>query len=139
MVSVLFARSNVIGSIVIRGITWSRWSHCALLDEAKGTVIEARLPEVVERPLAEFTKDHTEIFKRTYNGDSGIALAWARKQLGAKYDIAGVLGLGLHRDWQDEGQWWCSELVGKALHLSMPRFYLEAITRLTPEDVWKIL
>lgn len=39
----------------------------------------------------------------------------AASQIGKPYDWKGVIGLAFHRDWQDEGQWWCSEFVEWAL------------------------
>ena len=38
-------------------------------------------------------------------------IAAVRSQIGKPYDKTGALGLGLHRDWQEDDAWWCSELI----------------------------
>lgn len=45
--------------------------------------------------------------------DETKCVAWARSQIGADYDWAGVLGIPLlySTDWQDDSAWWCSEYV----------------------------
>ena len=42
---VLFCTSNKIGAVLIRGVTWSKWSHVAIL-LGDGTVVEAVYPKV---------------------------------------------------------------------------------------------
>lgn len=56
---VIFARNNKPISLLIRLVTWSRWSHCAVVDG--NFVIEARGGcGVVITPLTEFKKRYTD-------------------------------------------------------------------------------
>lgn len=39
----------------------------------------------------------------------------AAGQLYKKYDLMGIVGLGIGRNWEDPSDWWCSELVAYLL------------------------
>lgn len=39
----------------------------------------------------------------------------AAGQLYKKYDLKGIVGLGIGRNWEDPSDWWCSELVAYLL------------------------
>jgi hypothetical protein len=45
--------------------------------------------------------------------DAELGIAWARNQVGKKYDWPGAFGLALDpgRDWQDPDSWFCYELA----------------------------
>jgi hypothetical protein len=49
--------------------------------------------------------------------DAEVGLAWARAQIGKKYDWSGALGLALDpdRDWQSPDSWFCYELAAGAI------------------------
>jgi hypothetical protein len=42
----------------------------------------------------------------------------AAGQLYKKYDLMGIVGLGIGRNWEDPSDWWCSELVAYLLKCS---------------------
>jgi uncharacterized protein YycO len=137
---VIFSRRNSIGTPFIRFVTWSAWSHCALIDEDTQTVIQAIAFEgVVEEPLAGAIKIATkyEIVDISVP-DPAAALAWARSQLGKAYDYLGVLGIGLHREWNAEDKWWCSEFVEAALSAGGRRRF-RMPQRITPQDSYNVL
>lgn len=72
-----------------------------------------------------------------YNAQAIIEAA--RSQLGKPYDWTAVAGLGLHRDWQEEDSWFCSELVAWAAdQAGEPWFRQEALRRITPQHLWML-
>jgi uncharacterized protein YycO len=139
-ITVVFTRSKNIGSYLIRKISWSEWSHCAIVDYSSNTVIEATWPQgVIERPLEEFLAQHTtngEVCFRTYKGDKRV-VEYCRSQVGKPYDTLGVLGVGIHREWQDDSKWWCNELIEAGLVKYGYSPYIAAnLRRLTPQHRW---
>lgn len=133
---VLFMRTRTISSPVIRFLTWSSWSHVALVD-AHGTAYEARFQygctaRPVRYPLLEATRyqfGHCVV-------DSGIKQFLA-EQIGKRYDWTAVLGLGVHRDWQDDDSWFCSELVATAFARVKAPLVNKRFGRVTPQDCYE--
>lgn len=134
-----YCRAHNPGSLIIRGVTWSAWSHCGIVTP-EGTVIEAiAFGGVVEKPLAELQAYASELaFKEipVPFPDSGIA--WARSQLGKPYDYLGVLGIGLHREWFSDGSWWCSELLEEAIYQAGRQRFVNQPRRVTPQLSWMV-
>ncbi len=126
-------------SWAIRAGSWSKWSHVAVIDG--NDVIEAvALEGVVVTPLAQRQAlDTTWEVVELPCGNPQAVIAAARSQIGKPYDYTGVLGLGLHRDWQETGKWFCSELVAWAFAQGgAPLFRPESMTRVTPEHLWRL-
>lgn len=126
-------------STVIRAATWSRWSHVALIDGDE--VIEATAPAGVRRfPVVEAI-NHAKrgaIVELPCRSAESI-LSAAASQLGKPYDYTAILGLGLHRDWQDDDSWFCSELVAWAFQQAgEPLFRPEVMRRVTPQHLWML-
>lgn len=133
----IFSRSHTVGSVVIRGVTWSPWSHCGIWTP-DGTVLEANYPHGVrEVALATFLKhaSHWE-FVDIDVPDEAAGIAWARSQIGKPYDVWGVIGLGLRRDWQADDAWWCSEFMEMAVVKTGRVRYRRDMHRLTPYHCW---
>ncbi len=67
------------------------------------------------------------------------ALAWANAQIGKPYDWLGVLGIGLHRDWQEDDRWQCSEFAGMVLKAGgVEPYRAEAMRRLDPQHLFSL-
>lgn len=133
---VAFFRSRTIGSWLIRLVTWSEWSHVALVHEDRA--IEAVWPRVREVTLAEIVAAHSEYVVVEIPASLGVLLA-AREQIGKPYDWAALIGMLIHRDWQEEGSWFCSELVAWAFARGgAPLFRPEALHRVTPQHLWML-
>jgi hypothetical protein len=62
--------------------------------------------------LATCTKEE---FRDMAVPDPDAGYAFAISQIGKPYDVWGVIGLGLHRDWQSDDAWWCSEFAEAVL------------------------
>jgi hypothetical protein len=135
---VLFCTSDKIGARAIRGVTWSDWSHVAIIDG--DDVIEAVWPEVRCTLLAEVIASHSEhCIIDIPCPDDAAGIAWARAQIGAPYDLIGMLGLGLNRDWQDDTRWWCSEHATGALLAAGRQVFREGMMhRITPQHLWML-
>ena len=135
---VLLCTTDKIGSCVIRAVTWSRWSHAAIIDGAE--IIEAVWPCVRVSSLAEAIDTHPRWTVIDIPvADEALAIAAARSQVGKPYDLWGVLGLGIKRNWQDDEAWWCSELIPwAAKQAGTDLFRPEALRRITPEHLWML-
>lgn len=135
---VLFCTSNLPGAVLIRSVTWSKYSHVALVDG--DDVIEAVWHSVRVAPLAEVIAAHSAhvIVDLPCRSPDEVIKA-ARSQVGKPYDISALFGLLMHRDWQDEDRWFCSELVAWAFSQGgSPLFRREAMHRITPQHLWML-
>lgn len=137
-IRLLFSTSRHPMSAVIRACTWSKWSHVALF--AGPCIIEAVPAGVRKVPAIEAmerAKRATVIELPCRNPQAVIAAA--ELQLGKPYDFTAVIGLGLHRDWQEDDAWFCSELVAWAFEKAgEPLFRAEVLRRVTPQHLWML-
>lgn len=135
----VFTTTRGAASAVIRAGTWSRWSHVALVDDF--TVIEATAKHGVRRaPLGELIA-HASRFALVDLPcvDPAAAIAAAASQIGKPYDWSGAFGVGLHRDWQEDDAWFCSELVAWAFEVTQqPLLRAEVVRRVTPQHLWML-
>lgn len=133
-VNLIYSKSNHPISIIIRLVTWSRWSHVGIIDGDH--VIEAKGGKgVIRTPIDEFKAAGTdwEIAKApVLNTES--ALEEARSYLGAKYDWWAIFGIWLRTGWDRTEHWVCSELYAQVSKIIRH----DRISRFTPEDCWKI-
>jgi len=126
-------------SWLIRAGSWSRWSHVAIVDG--DSVIEAvALKGVTRTPLAVRTsQDPCWTVTDLACAQPQAVIAAAASQIGKPYDYTGVLGIGLHRDWQADDSWFCSELVAWAFQRAgVPIFRAGASHRVTPQELWML-
>lgn len=135
---VLFCRSNSIMSWLIRLLTWSEWSHVALVRGPQA--IEAAWPRVGLTTVADIMGRHTTGVLVEYPcKDPDATWAWALNQLGRPYDLGALFGFFLHRDWTSDRRWFCSELVAAAfLAGGSPFFRPGLLWRLPPQLLWMI-
>lgn len=136
---VLLATSNLPGAVLIRALTWSQWSHAALLvDDAN--VVEATWPNVRVTPLADVIAKHTRhIIIDLPCGNPDEAIRAALSQVGRSYDLTALFGILIHRDWQEDDRWFCSELVAWAFdQAGSPLFRHEDVHRITPQHLWML-
>ena len=139
MVELLFTRRRHPGSLLIRTVTWSAWSH---VDVVHGdNVIGAVAPHGVElQPLAE------RLAKASQAAVMIVPSAMAKKvrdiantQLGKPYDWLGAAGIGLHRNWQETDSWFCSEFAAWCFSTAgHPLIRQEFVHRVTPQHLWML-
>lgn len=134
-IKVIFARNNKPISLLIRLVTWSRWSHCAVVDgnfviEAKGGC------GVVITPLTEFKKRYTDyaIADLPVIDSPEAARDRAMNELGKGYDMKSLFGILFRTGWECGDSWFCSEHVAHASGI----FRAERVSRITPEMVWSV-
>ena len=94
-------------------------SHVGVLDATNAEVIEAVSPAVCALSLQNFLEDADRVLLlRPINADriSGReALAKARTQIGAPYDLLGTVGL------PEQGKFYCSELAAWSVGIEVDR------------------
>lgn len=135
---VLFCTSKLPGAVLIRAVTWSAWSHVALIDGDEA--IEATWPAVRVSPLAEVIASHSAhaVVDLPCHSPAEVIKA-ARFQVGKPYDLTALFGIVMHRDWQEEDSWFCSELVAWAFAQGgSPLFRTDAMHRITPQHLWML-
>ncbi len=138
-ISLLFSNSRDPLSAAIRAFTWSRWSHVSLIDGY--CVIEALAPDGVvvnDTEVALLRAREFELVELPCRNPEAVRAA-AASQVGKPYDYTALLGLGLHRNWQDEDAWFCSELVAWAFEQAgEPLFRADCLRRVTPQHLWML-
>jgi hypothetical protein len=134
----LFSTNNLPGSVLIRAVTWSRFSHVDIVT-GDGTVIGATaFMGVHEYPMSDRLAQSTRWALFEAPGvDAASVIAQARQRVGKAYDWLGVIGVGLHRDWQSEDKWECSEFGAKCfLDAGAPLLNPQVpVWRYVPEDL----
>ena len=136
---VIYCRRRNIGSLLLRTGMWSSWSHCGIVTP-EATVIEAAaFHGVRECSYTEFLADKSKYSERTIDVPSdAIAIAWARQQIGKPYDWSGAIGLAIHREWQEDDSWFCSEFVEAAAVQGGRQRFINQARRVTPQSSWMV-
>lgn len=140
-VRVLYLRTHHISTPVLRTVMWSPWSHCALIVEDEfDSVIDATFAHgVARRSLSSLLASSSKYeIKEIDCPDPKAAFDFLRSQIGTDYDTLGVLGIGLHRDWQKPDAWFCSELVEAALAAGGNLRFVNRANRVTPQHSWMV-
>lgn len=110
-------------------------SHVIIPDGNSGYVIEANMLHGVRRVEADVALKGLKIVRRVdylvSNAETGLQAL--RDQVGKKYDFKGALGIALapDRKWQDDSEWFCSELFAFGLQQA-GRYLFEDFARVTP-------
>lgn len=160
----LFCNSNMIGSWIIRKLTFSRWSHVAIVDG--DYVIEAVWPRVRRVPLAHVIETHRDHEFAWFHfqceshelldswtrapetppellpmemvlAAMDTAVTFARNQIGKRYDWRALFGLTTPtRDWERPEQWDCAELVAAAINAGARRPIFRDKARVTPQMIY---
>lgn len=112
----IYVRATNIFSLGIRALEGGAASHVGIVDGDH--VIEASFWHGVRRvPREKFLEHYTVVDEIEFSvPDEAVGIEWAHRQLGKPYDVTGVLGFLLWRNWSSDNRWYCSELaVGAAL------------------------
>lgn len=107
---VIFCRSRKIGSVLIRAVTFSKWSHVALMFSGD-MVLEATWPRVRITSLEEVIRTHDAFEIRNLDIEPDM-IKWGLQQVGKPYDISGLFAVLMpYRKWVSDDKWFCSELL----------------------------
>lgn len=128
---VAFCRSNRLGSWLIRLLTFSKWSHVAVVFGQDDTsAIEAAVPRVRFTTLDKLRRTHTTVEVRELD-ITPAAVLWMVAQVGKPYDFWALFAVVMPwRDWMEDDKWFCSELIARATGL------FEDATRVTPQMLY---
>jgi len=136
----LFSRQRHIGSLGIRLVTWSTWSHVDII-VGENKIISANARHGVSYDTLDYRLNNSSkaVIVDIPLPDEKSAELWGSSQIGKKYDWVGVAGLGFHREWDNEDKWWCSEFaLGYAKHGGFIPFREKYLRRVTPEHLWML-
>lgn len=132
---------SLLSTPILRFVAWSPWSHEAVVMEDGASVVDATFSHggVRLRPLADVLAVSSQYkFRDIEVPDPAAGYAFARSQIGKPYDWSGALGLGLHRDWQTEDAWWCSELSEAVLAAAGRCRFVNNPRRVTQQHSWMV-
>ena len=138
-IQLLFSTTRHPFSALLRAATWSRWSHVSLVAG----------PHVIEATALEGVRQVSKAYAISRASDYCLVdlparcpqaiIDAARSQIGKPYDWTAIAGLSLHRNWQEDDSWFCSELVTWAAdQAGEPWFRSEALRRITPQHLWML-
>lgn len=132
----LFIRTGDIWSPGIRAVTWSPWSHVATVLN-KNLIYESLFKTgVIRNSLDAVLKRATKFEFIEYDSDNRLLMQFLEAQVGKPYDWTAVIGIGLHRDWQEDDSWYCSELHAAAYVHSGLTLIDKKCSRVTPYDLY---
>ena len=133
----LFTRRHHIGSHIIRAVTWSEYSHVDLLLNESQVIGAAAFKGVVVAPISTRLEGASKAILMGVPVKSvSDAEAFAYAQLGKPYDWPGVIGIGLHRDWQHDDKWSCAEFAAATLRYAGTNLFADKFyQRVTPQDL----
>lgn len=129
-----FSSNRTLGSRLIRAATWSEYSHVEIVMPVCSTLL---LGAAIDGGV-DLRPPHQDYLRlREFTVEAGYSvIAAAQTQLRKPYDLSGALGLALHRDWQDDDSWFCSELVAWAFQVAgFPLLRADHLHRITPRDL----
>ena len=127
-------------SKIIRLMTWSKFSHVVLISpDGKSYIESTHGIGVRELPIAEFfKKDGVEIGEVEHPFPHAV---WklAKREIGKPYDSKYIYGWLFHRNWQDDNQWACCELVpAMAIRAGHSIIREDCLIKVTPELLYSI-
>jgi uncharacterized protein YycO len=131
----LFLRRNTAACYLIRAATWSSWSHVACVFGSVAYEAKAKcgVRTVHINSVLDGAADHAWAESPC---NTEAARRFLDAQVGKPYDWTAVAGIMLHRDWQEDDSWFCSELAAAASRAGYVSLINKPTNRVTPEDVW---
>lgn len=138
MITLRFTGGTGVAARAIQGFTWSWASHVDF--EIDGQWLFGAVPGrgVSTRPVAlEPNASRVELYGvEVPAAIEADVYQIADQQRGKPYDWRGVIGFGLHSDWQQADAWFCSELVAWCfLRAGFPLLRTDDVGRIAPRDL----
>jgi len=139
-VKILFTRRRMIGSLLIRGVTWSAFSHVEIVIDDQ--VIGANmLGGVSITPLKErLEKSSYAAMVNIPCSDAQAVKQAALSMVGAGYDYLALFGILIHSErFDSKARFFCSEFVAWAFAKGgSPLIRPEITGRVTPQHLWML-
>jgi hypothetical protein len=138
---VRFSTNQLLISRLVRWRTNSQWSHVDLVLSDIDTRVTALPFEgsiVRPIPLQCYPPVYFDVVRWVSDEVLSEIKFWAAVESGMRYDFLGAAALGIDRQWELTGCWYCSELVAEILMRVgvIPRVHLP---QLTPQDLFNII
>lgn len=135
-ITVRFLRDKSFFSRLICWYTQSEWSHVEFVTP---TGYLGAMPQGgVQIRDFNYTDVSAEEFRsiQVFNSEADKFWLWAYAQIGKPYDWTAIFGLLLHRNWRNQGHWFCSEMVTQGFEIAGVKILDTAhINFITPRDV----
>lgn len=134
-IPVIFGRNHKVGSLLIRLVCRSRWSHVGIVINGTHVLESIAFKGVVITPIEEFKKRYSSIEEAEMPAiNKKLAILKAMTEVGKNYDYYALLGILLRTKWGSANKWFCSELVAHCSGL-----YKQArIGRTHLEHIWMV-
>lgn len=134
IIKLKFSNDNTLISWAVRLFTWSRYSHVDYVFHdgrcfsslPKNGVGFNNAPTMEEEYVTLYVKDRMNI---EY---------FLLGQCGKKYDWKAIFSMPFNRDWHDDSDWFCSELISAALEKDV-RLFDKPNHRITPKELYNQL
>lgn len=142
-ITLQFITEKDLASWIIRYATWSDYSHVDFVlnnyqsknGKTYNGLLGARMSGGVELRPFDYAKFSKVAHYQCATGNESI-IEYAISQIGKKYDTTGIINFSLHRDWQADDSWFCSELVAASfVQGGVPLLDIPQSTRVTPRDL----
>lgn len=135
MIIIQFSATRGPLSRLIRFFTWSEFSHVDVV-LSSDFLLGAQWDGVKVRPPDYQAFSKTVRYTITLNAEvEQEVMAFLYAQLGKPYDKVAIFSFPFRKDWQDDGKWFCSELVAAAFAQAGVPLVHEAKNRITPRDL----
>lgn len=139
MITLQFSTTHGFVSWFVRKFTWSDFSHVdAVMDDGKLFGAQWDGVKAREWNYQKFSKTARFTIKVTPEQEAKF-WEFLALQKGKKYDKSAIFGFLVHRDWQEDDSWFCSELIAAALAYAGVLILTAAASRITPRDLVIIL
>jgi uncharacterized protein YycO len=127
-------------SKIIRLMTWSRFSHVVLIAPDRTSYIESTHGfGVREMPIDKFFEREGVEIGTIEHPDPEAVWELAKKEIGKPYDTMYIYGWLFRRNWQDDEQWACCELIPVlAAKTGHPIFRCEECIKISPQLLYMI-
>lgn len=132
----VFMRTPTLGSLVIQGATWSPWSHVACVLANKRVIESTAAHKGVRETTLDAVLVRASAFQFGHTTVTAEAERFLLAQVGKPYDWTALAGIYLHRDWQQDDAWFCSELAAATAQAGGRTLIRRRLSRVTPVDLY---
>lgn len=135
-----FSGGLQVGQLGIQLATLDPYAHTFALLEG-GTIIDSTYKHggVLEREYKDLDCNWLYLIpcKDVMTFDQQLQLeVWLRDRIGLPYDTSFVEGfLGIDRNWKDNSQWWCSELIAAGMIATGSLRFIPHMNTLSPRNL----
>ncbi|MBX9687082.1 MAG: hypothetical protein K2X27_10295 [Candidatus Obscuribacterales bacterium] len=130
-----FITSNSVVSQAIRAVTWSEYSHVDLIVKSNaGLALLGAQADGVKLRTWNYCQPTKilNLYADVPDKAGEQVFEFTHAQIGKPYDYTALVGNLLHRDWQEDDSWFCSELIAAAFDKAGYPLLNGSANRITP-------